>query len=146
MTPDPALMTVHARLWIGTPYHHQASLRGVGCDCLGLIRGVLRDLEGFDREVPPPYSPDWSEVTGDESLLAAAARWLDSVDTASPGDVLVFRYRNGCPAKHCGIVSGDGRMIHAIEKAGVIEASIGSWWERRIAGRFRYRAIGPKCG
>lgn len=29
-----------ARSWLGTPYHHQASLRGVGCDCLGLIRGL----------------------------------------------------------------------------------------------------------
>lgn len=29
-----------ARQWLGTPYRHQASVRGVGCDCLGLIRGV----------------------------------------------------------------------------------------------------------
>src|SRR5215207_7343246 len=29
-----------ARGWIGTPYHHQASVKGVGCDCLGLIRGL----------------------------------------------------------------------------------------------------------
>ena len=28
--------------WIGTPYRHQASLKGVGCDCLGLVRGVWR--------------------------------------------------------------------------------------------------------
>ena len=26
--------------WLGTPYHHQASVRGAGCDCLGLIRGI----------------------------------------------------------------------------------------------------------
>ena len=26
-----------ARAWIGTPYHHQAALKGVGCDCLGQI-------------------------------------------------------------------------------------------------------------
>ena len=29
-----------ARGWIGTPYLHQASLKGVGTDCLGLVRGV----------------------------------------------------------------------------------------------------------
>ncbi|MEM9842167.1 MAG: peptidase P60, partial [Pseudomonadota bacterium] len=32
-----------ARAWLGTPYRHQASRRGVGADCLGLIRGVWRD-------------------------------------------------------------------------------------------------------
>ena len=43
-----------ARLWTGTPYHHQASLRGVGCDCLGLVRGVWRDLYGAEPETVPP--------------------------------------------------------------------------------------------
>jgi NlpC/P60 family putative phage cell wall peptidase len=33
-----------ARSWFGTPYHHQASVKGVGSDCLGLIRGIWREL------------------------------------------------------------------------------------------------------
>jgi len=33
------LIVVETRDWIGTPYRHQASLKGVGCDCLGLVRG-----------------------------------------------------------------------------------------------------------
>ena len=32
--------------WIGTPYRHQASRKGVGCDCLGLVLGVWRELYG----------------------------------------------------------------------------------------------------
>jgi hypothetical protein len=32
-----------ARTWIGTPFHHQGRLKGVGCDCLGLIVGVAED-------------------------------------------------------------------------------------------------------
>lgn len=43
-----------ARRWIGTPYHHQASLKGVGCDCLGLVRGVYRELCGAEPEPMPP--------------------------------------------------------------------------------------------
>ena len=31
-----------ARRWIGTPYQHQASVLGAGCDCLGVLRGVWR--------------------------------------------------------------------------------------------------------
>ena len=61
--------------WIGTPYHHQASLKGVGCDCLGLIRGVWRELQGPEPEELPPYTRDWGDVTGSEPLLAAARRY-----------------------------------------------------------------------
>ena len=37
-----------AREWIGTPYQHQASLKGVGADCLGFLRGVWREAVGED--------------------------------------------------------------------------------------------------
>ncbi|MEM1422329.1 MAG: peptidase P60, partial [Pseudomonadota bacterium] len=44
MFEDPDQIAYEASRWIGTPYRHQASLRGVGCDCLGLLRGVWRAL------------------------------------------------------------------------------------------------------
>ena len=59
-----------ARSWIGTPYRHQASLRGVGCDCLGLLRGVWREVVGDEPEAAPAYSRDWAEASGREALLA----------------------------------------------------------------------------
>ena len=93
-----------ARAWIGTPYHHQASLIGVGADCLGLVRGVWRCLHDRDAEAPPAYSRDWAEASGDETLLAAASRHLDRryIGTMRPGDVVVFRFRAGVPAKQIG--------------------------------------------
>ncbi len=51
-----------ARTWIGTPYRHQASLRGVGCDCLGLVRGVWRVLYTSEPEATPAYAPDWADL------------------------------------------------------------------------------------
>jgi len=57
-----------ARGWIGTPYRHQAACRGAGCDCLGLVRGVWRELVGPEPERLPPYAPDWAEAgTGEIS-------------------------------------------------------------------------------
>jgi NlpC/P60 family putative phage cell wall peptidase len=47
-----------ARLWLGTPYMHQASARGAGADCLGLLRGIWRALYGDEPEVVPPYTED----------------------------------------------------------------------------------------
>ena len=60
--PDPAAIVAEARAWIGTPYRHQASLKGVGCDCLGLLRGVWRAVVGGEPEGPPPNSADWAEA------------------------------------------------------------------------------------
>jgi len=59
---DPDRVIASAKSWLGTPYHDQASLKGIGCDCLGLARGVWRDVVGLEPAAPPPYSRDWGEV------------------------------------------------------------------------------------
>jgi NlpC/P60 family putative phage cell wall peptidase len=131
-----------ARGWIGTPYLHQASLKGVGCDCLGLLRGVWRETLGDEPELPPPYGADWAEACGRETLAEAARRHLIEIDPAEarPGDVLLFRWRDGLPAKHCAIVSRPGWIVHAHEGAAVCEAAL-SHWRRRIAFAFRFPEI-----
>jgi NlpC/P60 family putative phage cell wall peptidase len=129
-----------ARRWIGTPYRHQASLIGVGCDCLGLVRGVWRDVIGDEPETAPPYTADWAEASGDEALMQAALRWFTPVDAArmQAGDVIVFRWRDGSPAKHLGVATSATSMIHAHDGACVCEAHIGAAWRRRIAGVFAF--------
>jgi NlpC/P60 family putative phage cell wall peptidase len=129
-----------ARGWIGTPYHHQASARGVGADCLGLVRGVWRELYGHDAEVAPPYSRDWAEASGCETMLDAAARHLRVIapDKAGTGDVVVFRLRAGAMAKHAGILTSAVTMVHAMEGGPASEVSLGPWWRRRIAAAFRF--------
>jgi NlpC/P60 family putative phage cell wall peptidase len=129
-----------ARRWVGTPYLHQASLRGVGCDCLGLIRGVWRELIGEEPETAPSYSPDWAEARGEEALLEAARRHFRAiaVDEFREGDVLLFRIRDHLPAKHLAIASGATRMIHAHEGACVAEVAITPHWRRRIAAAFAF--------
>jgi NlpC/P60 family putative phage cell wall peptidase len=129
-----------ARLWLNTPYQHQASLRGVGCDCLGLVRGVWRALHGAEPEAPPPYRPDWAELGGRELLREALERRLIRLDLAAarPGDVLLFRMAPGVPAKHCAIASANERMIHAYWGRACVESWLGRWWRERLAGAFRF--------
>jgi len=140
MTLRRADIVAEARSWIGTPYRHQASLKGVGCDCLGLVRGVWRELIGAEPERAPPYAPDWAEASGDESLAAAAARHLVAVPLASftPGDVLLFRWRAHLPAKHAAIITGPALMVHAHDGAAVAEVALAPWWRRRLAYAFRF--------
>jgi NlpC/P60 family putative phage cell wall peptidase len=128
-----------ARRWIGTPYHHQAMVRGVGVDCLGLLRGVFIDVCGFDPEAPPAYSPSWAEVDETEPMLRAAERHLiERTGPWGPGDVLVFRLQGDRAAKHCAIATSKTTMIHAYSEIGVIETSIGGWWARHVAGVFSF--------
>lgn len=131
-----------ARAWIGTPYMHQASALGQGCDCLGLIRGVWRMIYGIEPEIAPPYAPDWAEAGGRETLLAAARRHFVEVtpQCAGPGDLVLFRWRANLPAKHAGILAPGARLIHAHDGASVAEVPIGLW-QRRIAHTFCFPGV-----
>lgn len=133
-----------ARSWIGTPYRHQASCKGAGADCLGLIRGVWRALYAQELEPVPPYSMDWSEPSRDEVLWRAAARHLvRSVDhsVVQSGEVILFRMRHGAVAKHLGII-GDAdpvpSFIHAYSGHGVVESPLSAAWRRRIVAQFTF--------
>jgi NlpC/P60 family putative phage cell wall peptidase len=138
MTPER--IVAEARSWIGTPYRHQASLKHVGCDCLGLVLGVWKALYGVLPEQPPPYAPDWAEAGQSEPLIEAALRHLaPRTDcTIAPGEILIFRWRAHVAAKHLAIATGSGRMIHAHDGAEVAEVAITPFWRRKIAGRFAF--------
>jgi NlpC/P60 family putative phage cell wall peptidase len=142
MTTRTAIVT-EATTWLGTPYRHQASLKGVGCDCLGLIRGVWRACYGAEPERAPGYTPDWAEAAGAETLAGAAARHMTAVepDAAEAGDVLLFRWRPNLPAKHAGILIAPGRFIHAQQGAAVSLAALSPWWRRRTAFVFRFPGV-----
>ena len=138
-----AAIVAEARSWLGTRYRHQASLKHVGCDCLGLVRGVWRNCIGDEPELPPPYAPDWAEAHGEETLAQAAMRHLVRVETSAidTGDVLLFRWREGLIAKHVAIASGEGTMIHAHDGAAVCEVALTPWWQRHLAYAFRFPGV-----
>jgi len=130
-----------ARGWIGTPYRHQASAKGAGADCLGLLRGVWREMYGEEPEAVPAYTPDWSEPQGEERLWRAALRHLLVQQGGAVGDLLLFRMRAGGIAKHLGIAGQIGptpTFIHAYTGHGVVESPLSTPWQRRIVARFAF--------
>lgn len=140
---EGARVVAAARGWIGTPYVHQASCRGAGADCLGLVRGVWREVFGAAPVEVPAYTPDWAEARGEETLLRGAAAALTPVATgqARPGDVLVFRMRSRAVAKHLGLLCKGGTaptFIHAYSGHAVLESPLSPPWARRIAAVFRF--------
>ena len=118
-------------------------MKGVGCDCLGLVRGVWRHFHGSEAEAIPAYSSDWGQVTGDETMLTAARRHLIEADLEDlrPGNVVVFRMHRRAIAKHAGILATRSRFIHAYQPMRVAENWLDDWWQKRIAAVFEFPEI-----
>jgi len=118
-------------------------MRGVGCDCLGLVRGVYRALYGREPELPPAYSPDWAEAAAKETLATAARRHLVEIPPHDfrAGDVLLFRWRVHLPAKHAAIATSERTMIHAFDNTRVLETAISGWWMRHLAFAFSFPGV-----
>lgn len=129
MRADPVAA---ARGWIGTPFVHQASSRGAGADCLGLIRGLWRECLGTEPAPVPPYPP------GEGDLLPVLRAYLPP-GTGSAGEILLFAIQPHRPALHLGIVSEPGaRFIHAWSGIGVVETRLSPPWARRVVASFGF--------
>lgn len=132
MSPDRVVAA--ARAWVGTPYRHLSATRGAGCDCLGLVRGVWRDLYGTLPEVPN-YRAD---LRDHRDLLAAAEQRLERAEPEA-GRIVLFRL--GSVPRHCGILTSATRFVHAQERIGVVEANLTEGWARRVVGCFAFPEI-----
>ena len=138
------LIAAQARLWIGTPWHHQASLRGVGCDCIGLVAGVagavgLPEAEQWRQDM---RFQGYGRLPEPAKLLRACALYLDRVNIARKGDVLLMAFFD--QPMHFGILSSEvpRRMVHAYEPRGrVIEQIIDAKWHARQVAVFRLRGV-----
>ena len=122
---------------IGAPIADQASLKGVGADCLGLLRGVWRGVIGAEREVPP-----YGDHERDELLLEAARRNLSARSEPlqfRDGDVLLFRWQPHLPARHVGIATSPSSMVHAQSGSVVAEVPLDRWWRMRLVAVFEFK-------
>ena len=131
-----------ARKWLGTPYRHQGSRCQVGADCLGLVRGIWRDLYGSEPETPGPYAMDWAEKGNEDRLLNAAVKHFWPVK-GSPefGHLILFRWNTDALAKHAGIMVSSTSFIHAYSGVGVVESPLVPAWRKKIAGVFAFPHI-----
>jgi NlpC/P60 family putative phage cell wall peptidase len=128
-----------ARKWLGTPYRHQGSRLGVGADCLGLVRGIWRELYGIEPDEPGPYAMDWAEKGDDDRLLDAALKHFSKAENAPAfGQLVLFRWNASALAKHAGVMVSDTSFIHAYSGVGVVESPLVPAWRKKIAGVFAF--------
>jgi len=67
-----------------------------------------------------------------------------AADDPPPGALLMFRMRERAIAKHVGILTDTGTLIHARERLGVIEESFTRSWRRRLAFAFLFPQPGRR--
>lgn len=124
-TTRPDIVTA-ARQWLDTPFHHQARLKGVGVDCIGLVIGVAREL----ALIAPDFDiAAYPRVPDGKTLLPLAREHMTEIERAvmQPGDVVVVSFDKD--PQHFGIL-GDYRhgglsIIHATSDPGrVIETRL----------------------
>lgn len=128
-----------ANTWLGTPYVHGGSLRGIGVDCVHLVEEVLRGAGLLPAVDCGAYPRDWFVHRDDERLLAGVRERCDPVEGEwQAGDILLFRFGR-CQA-HAGVYLGDGKMIHCTREDGVtISFPESARWYDRLCGAWRPR-------
>lgn len=146
MIPRQQVVDV-VRTWLYTKWQHQAALKGVATDCIGLISGVARELglpEAYAWSADPRYV-GYGPRPIPELLLEAADKYMDRISTTSAGlgDVLLMKME-GEP-RHFAFVSGMGQpmsIIHAYVTAGrVVENDVDATWRARIIRAYRLRGV-----
>lgn len=109
-----------AHTWLGTPYHHQGRVKGVGVDCGMLLIEVFRDCGLVPDIDPRPYPPDWHLHRDEERYLGWIRKYAAPVEIPQPGDIALFRF--GRCISHGAIVVEWPRVIHSYIRDGCILA------------------------
>ncbi len=140
------LVASTARSWLGTPWRHQAAMKGLGCDCVGLVRGVGVECGFMTDPVEEESRPfrGYSVVPHPPTMKRGLDLFLcrlPSIRDARQGDVLWFRI--GGRPQHLGIlVDNGGLMVHAAVGHGVIEHLIDPQkWAKLAVAAWRFPGI-----
>lgn len=125
-----------AREWLKTPFHHQASLKGVGVDCGGLVRGVYNNLG-----VTTPNCPvDYARTPRNDRLRQIVLQYAVRTNDPKPGDIILFVLLK--EPQHLGILTDRGTVIHSYQPVGgVVEHRLDAKWSRRIESYYTYPLI-----
>lgn len=139
-----AQVVSEARLWLGTRWCHQASLRGVGTDCIGLLVGVARALgiEGGAEFAADHGIKGYGRAPRVDLALAACERYLDPCENPVAGDIMYLRVHGSPYPHHFALLSSSDYMIHSwAQMRKVVENRIDTVWRSRIFRTYSYRGV-----
>lgn len=137
-------VVAEARTWIGTPFKHQASIKGYGCDCLGLIRRIATDLNLCSVD---PYGPEveaymyYGTTPNPEKFGEGVSRFLVEVSFKDVlhADIILFMSRVN--PTHLGLITDNGMVHSYLKNKKVVEHGLNEMWFRHIKAFYRFPAF-----
>lgn len=132
-----------ALTWVGTPFRWQGRVKGVGCDCKGLIAGVAKEAGRPEADSIYALAGDYRRVD-EKRLMAGLESLFDRVTEVQADDILLIKV--GGKAQHLAIVTKaeNGRakrMVHCYQTGPqkVIDVPVGTITQSLIAAAYRWR-------
>jgi len=139
-----------AEAWVGTPFLHQGRSRYLtdtrcgGCDCIGLIIGVSKDLSLISALGKPiafyddaTYSP---MPSGNRLHNLLSSHMIEkSPQEADIGDVLLFKFVKY--PQHVAFFTSQDSIIHSHAPYGVRREILNDKWKKRLVGCFRFTEV-----
>lgn len=113
----------HVKTWLGTPYHHQGRIKGVGVDCATLLCEVYHAVGVAPFVDPTPYPQNWHIHRADERYMGWVNQFAKRTIAAPQlGDLLLFKF--GRAYSHGGIYAGNNQVIHSLHGSAVIRSGL----------------------
>lgn len=131
-------IVAEAREWIGTRFHHGQAAKQIGCDCGGLVIGVLRELGICDASAELHGLP---HILPQGYMRAAVSKFAARIPKTTKflaGDILLFEV--GGVEQHAAIWtdSPDFSMVHSLDTLGrVAEEPMQQGWRKRVSSAWR---------
>jgi len=147
LTRMEVIADAHEWLNAPTPYVHQARLKGVGTDCIGIVGGIARDRghpDGIAWE-RDPEAHTYGKTPEPRKLVTLANKYLEPIRVLDVelADVVMIRVEKD--PQHFAIVvevAPVPYLIHASNMTGrVIKTRLDEHWRKRVLRAYRYRGI-----
>ena len=129
--------------WLGTPFRHWSGVKGLGCDCIHFVTGVMAEMGivpegGYKIQ---RYARDWHIHSGEEMLLEGVRKQLNAeevpLSTPMNGDIFLFQFGRAC--SHAGIYYDD-HIYQAINNIGARKLHfLDRQWHKRKRYNFRLK-------
>jgi cell wall-associated NlpC family hydrolase len=121
------MVVAAAATWLGTPFHDNAAIKGVGIDCAHLLAEAYEEAGIIPHLEIQPYSPQWFLHRSTELfigyVLAAGAHEIEE-PAAQAGDIVMYKVGR-CYAHGAIIVAWPRQIIHAHRPSGGVVTAHG---------------------
>jgi cell wall-associated NlpC family hydrolase len=131
-------IATEAKTWIGTPYHANGALKGVGVNCAQFLFCVAKAAQVLEPNAPLPrwYTPQLATHSKEERLIAYVTSYGAieiSEAQVKTGDVVL--YKTGQAHGHAAIVLDWPQIIHVLPihgcQMGTVDEGIFGAFSRR---------------